>query len=221
VGADLVVVALPGVQRFIAEARSTSDVSAASGIYSRLAEEVVRSFQAEPGGELILPEAEPETPGKEAEESGMPNRVVALLPAGTGTAAAVRAVTAARNAWRVWVRMSCTWQTTPLSPKPRASRSCTGCASPPVLGDTGNSGGTLSGCLRRVGGRSSAAPPSGLGIRDICLRRYDRAARDDDEPFTWVNADAYRQAAGVSCHPPSGRRPGRDARSAQALGQCG
>jgi hypothetical protein len=44
VAGDLVVVALPGVQRFLEEARSTPDVSAASGIYSALASHVVDSL---------------------------------------------------------------------------------------------------------------------------------------------------------------------------------
>jgi CRISPR-associated protein Cmr2 len=100
-GTDLVEFALPGVQRFIEEARSTSDVSAASGIYSSLAQELVASLAAEPGAELVLPAAGPEAPGT---ERGMPNRVVALLPADTGADGADRAVKAARKAWEGWVR---------------------------------------------------------------------------------------------------------------------
>jgi CRISPR-associated protein Cmr2 len=98
--AELVVVALPGVQRFIAEARSTADVSAASGIYSKLAQKIVESLDAEPGGDLVLPAAAPE----ESVESGTPNRVVVLLPAGTGADAASRATAAANTAWRSWIR---------------------------------------------------------------------------------------------------------------------
>lgn len=98
--ADLVVVALPGVQRFIAEARSTADVSAASGIYSRLAGVIVRSLGGEPGSEPIFPATVPEESG----EPGMPNRVAALLPAEAGVPAAERAVSEANDAWRSWVR---------------------------------------------------------------------------------------------------------------------
>lgn len=99
-GAELVVVALPGVQRFISEARSTADVAAASGIYSRLAGVIVRSLGAVPGSELIFPATVPEG----SVERGMPNRVAALLPAHAGVAAAERAVAAADDAWRSWVR---------------------------------------------------------------------------------------------------------------------
>jgi hypothetical protein len=120
---DLVVVALPGVQRFITEARSTSDVSAASRIYSALARQVVDVLGTD--GELVLPTRQdpPEAPasaadgrdagrsqdardGRDAEDGqpGLPNRIVALLPAGTGPAAARRASEAVHDAWRDWVR---------------------------------------------------------------------------------------------------------------------
>ena len=108
--ADLVVVALPGVQRFLEEARSTSDVSAASGIYSALARRVVDSLGAESGGQLVLPVRQAASPRSDAppsgqdRELGLPNRIVALLPPGTGPAAARRASEAAHEAWQGWVR---------------------------------------------------------------------------------------------------------------------
>jgi hypothetical protein len=114
---DLVVVALPGVQRFITEARSTSDVSAASRIYSALARQVVDVLGT--GGLLILPARQdpppgtPRTPdppasgrdgeddgqGQDAEDdqTGLPNRIAALLPEGS-VLAAVRALDQARQA---------------------------------------------------------------------------------------------------------------------------
>ncbi|MGH3257075.1 MAG: Cas10/Cmr2 second palm domain-containing protein [Streptosporangiaceae bacterium] len=107
------IVALPGVQRFIAEARSTSDVSAASGIYAALAGRVVETLEAEPGGTLVLPVRDDPSPGAAtpnmvlpAEDSGrgLPNRIVALLPAEAGVAAARRASEAAHDAWRSWLR---------------------------------------------------------------------------------------------------------------------
>lgn len=98
-GADLVAVALPGVQRFIAEARSTSDVFAASDIYSKLAGAIVVSLR-ESGGELVLPGGEVSPLG----ESGMPNRVVARLPEGKGEGAARSAVDKASGAWKDWIR---------------------------------------------------------------------------------------------------------------------
>jgi hypothetical protein len=100
-GGDLVVVALPGVQRFIAEARSTSDVSAASGIYSGLAEKIVEALD-EVGGDIVLPARN----GPPSGAVGLPNRVVALLPPGTGTAAARRASEAVQDAWRARVRQA-------------------------------------------------------------------------------------------------------------------
>ena len=103
-GGDLVVVALPGVQRFIAEARSTADVSAASEIYPALAEQVVNVFRSETGAQLILP-VDGDSPNvSSSDQGGMPNRVVALLPAGTGAAAARRASEAVHEAWQRWVR---------------------------------------------------------------------------------------------------------------------
>jgi CRISPR-associated protein Cmr2 len=121
---DLVVVALPGVQTFITEARSTSDVSAASRIYSALARRVVDVLGTD--GLLILPARQdpppgaPRTPdasasGRDGEDddhsqdaeddpTGLPNRIVALLPAGSGPAAARRASEAVHEAWQGWVR---------------------------------------------------------------------------------------------------------------------
>jgi hypothetical protein len=111
---DLVVVALPGVQRFIAEARSTSDVSAASEIYSTLAARIVDVLGNSHGGTLVLP-AGPTQAAEEATSTssappssgaGMPNRVVALLPAGTGAAAAARASRAAHESWQALLRQA-------------------------------------------------------------------------------------------------------------------
>src|SRR5580704_4839576 len=107
---DLVVVALRGVQRFITEARSTSDVSAASCIYSALARQVVDVLGAD--GLLVLParqdppsgaprtsdasasgrDGEDGDQGQDAgdDQPGLPNRIAALLPAGSGPAAARR-----------------------------------------------------------------------------------------------------------------------------------
>jgi len=101
---DLVVVALPGVQRFLAEARATSDVSAASEIYSALAARVAEALGGN-GGRLVLPEPAPAGPGAPPPGGhGTPNRVVSLHPPGTGAAAAARARLAAHEAWRACVR---------------------------------------------------------------------------------------------------------------------
>jgi len=96
-GNDLVVVALPSVQRFISEARTTSDVASASEIYSELAREVVKACQ-ETADMLVLPAASQEGSG-----AGMPNRVVALFPAGTGPRAARAAGKAVHARWQAMV----------------------------------------------------------------------------------------------------------------------
>jgi CRISPR-associated protein Cmr2 len=99
-----VVVALPSVQRFIAEARTTSDVAAASAIYSALAGKIVGGFAKAPGVELVLPALGEPGPGTRPTDLGMPNRVVALFPEHAGEAAAQAAGDAVRDTWRDWVR---------------------------------------------------------------------------------------------------------------------
>lgn len=110
---DLLVIALPGVQQFIAEARSTSDVAAASRIYSVLAELVTGVLRDEAGGTLVLPgrpDAAPlpgskTAPGLDDDaEAGVPNRIVALFPAGTGAGAARQARHELHKTWEAWVR---------------------------------------------------------------------------------------------------------------------
>lgn len=96
-GEDLVMVSLPSVQRFISEARTTSDVASASAIYSELAGEVVRVFERS-ADRLVLPAM-----GLEGSGAGMPNRVVALFPAGAGVQAARAAGEAVRARWRAMV----------------------------------------------------------------------------------------------------------------------
>jgi CRISPR-associated protein Cmr2 len=106
-GRDLVIVSLPSVQRFIAESRTTSDVSSASSIYSAIAERVLRSFD-DAQGELVLPAMAPGRRDQQANavgaSSGMPNRVVALFPPHKGEAATRRAVADVDKAWQGWIR---------------------------------------------------------------------------------------------------------------------
>ncbi len=105
-GRDLVVVSLPGVQRFIEEARSTSDVSAASEIYAVLAERAVDALGVQPDGELVLPARRSARAGAQRLDDGTPgapNRIVALFPAGEGVSAARRASAAIREQWYGWV----------------------------------------------------------------------------------------------------------------------
>ncbi|MEY9214323.1 hypothetical protein NI17_020380 [Thermobifida halotolerans] len=91
-GNDLVVIGLSGVQRFIAEAQSTADLANASDIASRLAAVAAHRFAPE---DLVLPAS--------ADPEGMPNRIVALTPAGTGQDLARAAVRAVREEWDTWV----------------------------------------------------------------------------------------------------------------------
>ena len=70
----LVLVALPGVQQFIVEARSTSDVAGASKIYVALGSLIARTVR-DLGGRLVFPSSLDET-------SGITNKVVALFAAG-------------------------------------------------------------------------------------------------------------------------------------------
>ena len=103
-GRDLVVLALPGVQRFITEARSTADVAAASEIYAALAARAASSLMTWPGAEPVLPA--PPTGARAVPQTdvpGVPNRVVVLIPADDGRDAAEQAADAVRKAWDGYV----------------------------------------------------------------------------------------------------------------------
>jgi hypothetical protein len=107
---DLAVIALPGVQSFIEESRSTSDVSAASQIYAALAVVVISSLRGENDADLILPDYPVDigSAGSPGDSSafgvpGVPNRIVVSLPAGDGAEAARRAAAAVKDAWRGWL----------------------------------------------------------------------------------------------------------------------
>ncbi|GAA3732311.1 Cas10/Cmr2 second palm domain-containing protein [Salinactinospora qingdaonensis] len=93
---DLVMVALTGVQRFIEESRSTSDLRAGSRIIADLATEAARVFE-EATAELVFPTST-------AGQVGVPNRVVALAPQEQGTVLARRAARRVEEQWRAWVR---------------------------------------------------------------------------------------------------------------------
>ena len=97
-GQDLVVIALSGVQRFIEESRSTSDLRAGSRIIAELTEQAVSVCQ-ESAAELVFP-----APSKKRKDVGMPNRVVALAPAGQGTTLAQRATARVNEKWKEWLQ---------------------------------------------------------------------------------------------------------------------
>jgi CRISPR-associated protein Cmr2 len=88
---DLVMVAISGVQRFIAEARSTADLDAGSGLMSELAAAMVDAVQ-DPD-ELVLPA------GRTQSRAGTPNRVVAVAKGSRGQDLAKAMADAAYSAW--------------------------------------------------------------------------------------------------------------------------
>ncbi|MGH4018054.1 MAG: Cas10/Cmr2 second palm domain-containing protein [Pseudonocardiaceae bacterium] len=90
---DLVVVALPGVQRLISEARSTADVQAGSAIVAHLATAAAGSIQGQDRSRLVIPH-------QIGEPDGMPNRVVALVPNGRGEPIAQDAVAVVKQEWQ-------------------------------------------------------------------------------------------------------------------------
>lgn len=93
---DLVLVALSGVQRFIAEARSTADLSAGSGLMSELASAMAAAVP-DPA-ELIFP-ADVEQVGR-----GIPNRVAVLASGRPGRELADAMTNAARRQWDDWLK---------------------------------------------------------------------------------------------------------------------
>ena len=95
---DLVVISLPGVQRFIGAAQSTGDLRAASQMIAELARVAARSCDRD-HGRLIFPTVV-------GDRDGMPNRVVALTTEAScaGEVMAKRAADAVREEWRRWVR---------------------------------------------------------------------------------------------------------------------
>lgn len=105
---DLVVIALSGVQRYITESRTTADLRAASQIVAHLAAEAVDHLDGY-GAKMVFPAPveQDEQSGKRRErgaEDGMPNRVVALLPQGTGPTAAERTAERLDAVWERWMR---------------------------------------------------------------------------------------------------------------------
>ncbi len=102
---DLVVVALSGVQRFIRESRSTSDLSSASRIVAGLSAVAARHC-ARSGAELVFPSPSAlsgDDGGRDRGASGVPNRVVALAPPGEGQRIAAEVSSAVARTWQGWV----------------------------------------------------------------------------------------------------------------------
>lgn len=97
---DLVVVTVPGVQRFIGEARSTADVAAGSAIVSAITQAMLA--EAGPPADLVLPAG--------AGSAGLPNRVVVLTAPGQGRALAGLMAVRASEWWTD--RIAALWQGT-------------------------------------------------------------------------------------------------------------
>ncbi|WP_017622016.1 type III-B CRISPR-associated protein Cas10/Cmr2 [Nocardiopsis chromatogenes] len=100
-GRDLVVVALAGVQRYIEESRTTTDLRAGSQIIAGLAAAGVECLLGDDRADarIVFP-VEGRARGA---EDGMPNRIVALLAAGTGPQAAGQVGRHLEQKWAHWV----------------------------------------------------------------------------------------------------------------------
>jgi hypothetical protein len=101
-GHDLLVIALPGVQRFVAESRSTADVRAASEIVARLADhaaQLCRDACQAIGGEMVFPSES----ASGAATPTTPNRIVARLPAGSGPQVGLDVQQSVKTIWAEWV----------------------------------------------------------------------------------------------------------------------
>ena len=106
---DLVVIALSGVQRYITESRTTADLRAASQIVAHLAAEAVDHLDRHHDAKMVFPAPvqQSEQSGKRHKrgtEDGMPNRVVALLPEGTGPTAAKHTAKHLDTVWKKWMQ---------------------------------------------------------------------------------------------------------------------
>lgn len=93
-------VALPGVQRFIAESRTTSDLASASQIIASLSRPGAGRC-AELGARLVFPAWSKRAEKAVGEEAtGVPNRIVAIVAAGTGPEVAAEAAKAVHAEWQ-------------------------------------------------------------------------------------------------------------------------
>jgi CRISPR-associated protein Cmr2 len=114
-GQDLVLLSLPGVQVFISESRTTSDLVSSSRLMSGLADCAVAALRTG-DVDIVMPAAaaaaESESASVDQSDrpahgegggAGTPNRIVVLAPAGSGAVAAARAAEAVREQWQSWL----------------------------------------------------------------------------------------------------------------------
>jgi CRISPR-associated protein Cmr2 len=120
---DLLIIAIPGVQRFITESRTTSDLASASEIVAELARVAAQTCAGAarvvlPASAATLDTEETGEAGKSGERAGaragayegdavsaVPNRVVVQAPAGTGEVVARAAADAVRAKWQSMLRV--------------------------------------------------------------------------------------------------------------------
>ncbi len=102
---SLLMLSLPGVQRYISESRTTADLVSASTQVAELAR-IAAAHLAADGADVVFP-ADAQTlllDSTAGEDYGaLPNRIVALVPTGEGRSKAEAAAEAVRSQWRLWV----------------------------------------------------------------------------------------------------------------------
>jgi CRISPR-associated protein Cmr2 len=96
---DLVVVAISGVQQFIAESRSTADLYAGSSMMSDLAGSMLAAVPDT--SRLILP-----APRSQSGGDGTPNRVVALADSREGPKLAAAMAANVQSTWNDWLALT-------------------------------------------------------------------------------------------------------------------
>jgi CRISPR-associated protein Cmr2 len=108
---ELLIVALSGVQRFIAESRTTADLRAASEMVARLAAEAARKLDGHAHVKLVFPASVAATPDQtdDIEETarravGVPNRIVALIEPGADPDPTTAAIQAINDLWETWLQ---------------------------------------------------------------------------------------------------------------------
>lgn len=104
---DLVVVAIGGVQNFIAESRSTADLHAGSSIMSDLAGSMLAAVPD--AAQVVMPAGL-------AGGGGTPNRVVVLAGSGEGPRLAQAMAAGAESTWKAWLASAFSGAEVPESP---------------------------------------------------------------------------------------------------------
>jgi CRISPR-associated protein Cmr2 len=93
---DLLLFTVPGVQRHIAESRTTGDLASASSQVAALVSVAVEAIGDD--GEVVFPALGASDPA-----AGVPNRIVARVATGTGTEVARKAARDVHQTWSRWV----------------------------------------------------------------------------------------------------------------------